>query len=76
VQVAVKDQGPGISPEDQVHLFEPLYRGQGAGNNTGLGLGLAIVKRIIDAHQGRLWVESEPGQGSTFLFRLPKISRE
>ncbi len=76
VQVAVKDQGPGIAPEDQVHLFEPLYRGQGAGNQTGLGLGLAIVKRIIDAHQGRLWVESEPGQGSTFLFRLPKIPRE
>jgi two-component system, OmpR family, phosphate regulon sensor histidine kinase PhoR len=76
VQVAVKDQGPGISPEDQVHLFEPLYRGQGAGSQTGLGLGLAIVKRIIDAHQGHLWVESEPGQGSTFLFRLPKISRE
>jgi PAS domain S-box-containing protein len=74
VQFAVTDQGPGIAPEDQPHLFELLYRGKSAGKETGLGLGLAIVKRIIDAHQGRLWVESQPGRGTTFLFTLPRPS--
>ncbi len=72
VQFAVQDQGPGIPPEDQVHLFEPLYRGAGAGTEAGLGLGLAIVKRIIDAHQGRLWVESDKDRGATFFFTLPR----
>jgi two-component system phosphate regulon sensor histidine kinase PhoR len=72
VQFAVKDQGPGIAPEDQPHLFELLFRGKTAGKETGLGLGLAIVKRIIDAHDGRIWVESEEGKGATFFFTLPK----
>jgi len=72
VQFAVKDQGPGISPEDQPHLFELLFRGKTAGKETGLGLGLAIVKRIIDAHDGRIWVESAEGKGTTFFFTLPK----
>ncbi len=71
VEFAVKDQGPGIAPEDQPHLFELLYRGKGSGKEAGLGLGLAIVKRVIDAHGGRLWVESGPGQGATFFFTLP-----
>jgi two-component system phosphate regulon sensor histidine kinase PhoR len=72
VQIAVQDEGPGIAPEDQVHLFEPLYRGKGAGEQAGLGLGLAIVKRIIDAHGGHIWVKSTKGKGSTFLFTLPR----
>ena len=72
VEFAVKDQGPGIPPEDQPHLFELLFRGKSAGQETGLGLGLAIVKRIIDAHDGRLWVESEEGKGATFFFTLPR----
>jgi PAS domain S-box-containing protein len=71
VEFAVKDQGPGIDPEDQTHLFELLFRGKTAGQETGLGLGLAIVKRIVDAHGGRIWVESEKGHGATFLFTLP-----
>jgi len=74
VQFAVTDQGPGIAPQDQPHLFELLYRGKSADKETGLGLGLAIVKRIVDAHHGRLWVESKPGQGATFLFTLPRLS--
>jgi two-component system phosphate regulon sensor histidine kinase PhoR len=74
VEFAVKDQGPGISPEDQPHLFELLFRGKSAGKETGLGLGLAIVKRIIDAHHGRIWVESDEGAGATFFFTLPKRS--
>lgn len=72
VQFAVQDQGPGISKEEQAHLFELLYRGKGVGKESGLGLGLAIVKRIIDAHGGRIWVESEVGRGSTFIFTLPR----
>jgi two-component system, OmpR family, phosphate regulon sensor histidine kinase PhoR len=72
VQFAVQDEGPGISQEDQAHLFELLYRGKGAGKEAGLGLGLAIVKRIIDAHGGRIWVESSLGQGATFFFTLPR----
>jgi two-component system phosphate regulon sensor histidine kinase PhoR len=72
VQFAVQDQGPGISPEDQAHLFELLYRGKAAGGESGLGLGLAIVKRIIDAHGGRIWVKSVEGHGATFFFTLPR----
>jgi PAS domain S-box-containing protein len=72
VEFAVKDHGPGIPPEDQPHLFELLFRGKSAGQETGLGLGLAIVKRIIDAHHGRIWVESQEGAGATFFFTFLK----
>jgi signal transduction histidine kinase len=72
VQFAVQDQGPGISQEEQAHLFELLYRGKGTGKESGLGLGLAIVKRIIDAHGGRIWVKSVEGHGATFFFTLPR----
>ena len=71
VQFAVKDQGPGIASQDQAHLFELLYRGNSVARESGLGLGLAIVKRIIDAHGGRIWVESEQGRGTIFYFALP-----
>jgi PAS domain S-box-containing protein len=71
VQFSIQDEGPGIAPPDQPHLFEILYRGQSAGAETGLGLGLAIVKRIIEAHGGHIWVESEKGRGATFYFTLP-----
>jgi PAS domain S-box-containing protein len=74
VQFSIKDQGPGISSLDQEHLFELLYRGSSAGRQSGLGLGLAIVKRIIDAHGGRIWVESRSGQGATFHFVLPRTT--
>ena len=73
VEFSVKDQGPGIAAEDQDHLFELLYRGKSAGAEGGLGLGLAIVKRIIDAHGGRIWVESRQGSGTTFYFVLPQL---
>ena len=73
VQFAVQDQGPGIPTEDQPHLFELLYRGNSSNRESGLGLGLAIVKRIVDAHGGRLWVESQPGRGTTFYFTLPRL---
>jgi two-component system, OmpR family, phosphate regulon sensor histidine kinase PhoR len=72
VKFMVKDQGPGLDPGDLPHLFDFLYRGKGQGQESGFGLGLAIVKRIIDAHNGRLWVESLPDQGAVFYFTLPK----
>jgi len=73
VQFSLTDQGPGIAPQDLPHLFDLLYRGKSSAHEkTGLGLGLAIVKRIIEAHGGRLWAESQEGRGATFSFVLPK----
>jgi len=72
VVVLVKDQGAGLDPADLPHLFDLLYRGKNQGQESGLGLGLAIVKRIIDAHQGRLWVANRPEGGAVFAFALPK----
>ncbi|MHB8877874.1 MAG: sensor histidine kinase [Myxococcaceae bacterium] len=73
VQVAVSDQGPGIAPEDLRHLFERYYRAPGARERRhGVGLGLFIVKGLVEAHGGRVWVESAPGRGSTFYFTLPR----
>jgi K+-sensing histidine kinase KdpD len=74
VQFSVKDQGLGIAPQDQAHLFELLYRGKSIGVDNGLGLDLAIVKRIIDAHGGHIWVESEVGRRETFFFTLPYLA--
>ena len=73
VVVEVKDTGIGIAPEDQVHLFEKFYRvrSEETSDIEGTGLGLAIVKSIVEGHRGRVWVESQPSQGSTFGFALP-----
>ena len=72
VVVAVADRGPGIAAEDLPHLFERYYRTRlGRERQQGLGLGLYIAKMLVEAHGGRIWVESEPGQGSTFYFALP-----
>lgn len=70
VQFAIKDQGPGIPPPDVPHIFEIFYRGKSGGKEKGFGLGLATVKRIIDAHGGRIWVDTTP-KGTTFFFTLP-----
>ena len=68
----VRDNGPGIPPEEQDRVFHKYYREPGVRDSIdGAGLGLAISKRIILAHGGRIWVESEPGQGSNFFFSLP-----
>jgi two-component system phosphate regulon sensor histidine kinase PhoR len=71
IRFAVKDQGPGIAAADLTHLFEFFYRGQREGDSQGFGLGLAAVKRIIDAHGGRVWVDTAPGRGCTFYFTFP-----
>lgn len=68
----VTDNGPGIAPTDQPHIFEKFFRGENVPDNVpGSGLGLSIVKSIVDNHQGRIWVESTLGQGSTFFVVLP-----
>jgi PAS domain S-box-containing protein len=72
VLVEIEDQGIGIASEDLQNLFDPFYRVASAGATaTGLGLGLAISKAVVEAHGGEIWIESEPGQGSTFSFTLP-----
>ena len=73
VIVSVTDEGAGIPPELHQKIFERFFQGNGrkAGRRKGTGLGLAICHGIIEAHGGRIWVESEPGRGSTFSFSLP-----
>ncbi|GEJ57981.1 sensor histidine kinase [Anaeromyxobacter diazotrophicus] len=70
VLFTVADDGPGIPAEDLPHLFERWYRGRRA-RYPGSGLGLAIARAIVEAHGGRIWVESVEGQGSAFSFALP-----
>ncbi len=69
VQVRIADEGPGIAPEEQRHVFERFWKSRASGQGTGLGL--SIAKGIVEAHGGRIWVESTPGQGATFAFTLP-----
>ncbi len=70
VTVGVVDTGPGIPRDVQERLFEKFVR-VGEGQAEGSGLGLAICRRIVEAHGGRIWVESEEGQGAAFYFTLP-----
>lgn len=72
VRFWVADNGPGIPEEDRQHLFTPFWQAapQARGARGGTGLGLSIAKRIVEAHGGRLWVESTPGEGSVFSFTL------
>jgi signal transduction histidine kinase len=69
--ITVSDTGSGISPEDLPHIFKRLYRGEEHRPVGGQGLGLSMVARIVEAHQGSIEVESEPGTGSTFRLLLP-----
>jgi two-component system CheB/CheR fusion protein len=72
VKISVSDKGPGIAPEKIPHLFDRYYRADSQGEQySGLGLGLYISAEIIKKHGGRIGVDSQPGQGSTFWFTLP-----
>ncbi|HRI49477.1 MAG TPA: ATP-binding protein [Pseudomonadota bacterium] len=70
VQVAVHDTGPGIEKTQLAHIFDPYWQA-GKTAHKGAGLGLSIAKGIVEFHGGKLWAESEPGQGSSFYFTLP-----
>jgi len=77
VVIEVTDRGPGIAAEEQSRIFERYYRGkQGRGHLTGMGMGLPIARQVVEAHGGRVWVESRPGEGSTFSFILPCAHEE
>jgi len=73
LMLQVRDTGIGVPLEDQQHIFEKFYRVQAdeTAGIGGTGLGLAIVKSVVEKHGGRVWVESAPGQGSTFSLLLP-----
>ena len=78
LHVAVADRGIGIEPAEQDRIFEPFYRGSHAAGAQmpGAGLGLSLVKRIVDAHGGRIVVNSTPGEGSEFIVSLPLAGSE
>jgi signal transduction histidine kinase len=72
--ISVRDAGPGIPEEAMGRLFEQFFtaRTSSSRHNIGVGLGLPIAKGIVEAHGGRIWVESEVGRGTTVSFALPK----
>jgi two-component system sensor histidine kinase KdpD len=71
IEFAVSDTGPGISPQKLPRLFEKFYRADESGRVQGTGIGLAICKGLVEAHGGRIWVESRVGEGTTFRFTIP-----
>jgi two-component system, OmpR family, sensor histidine kinase KdpD len=73
VIVRVSDDGPGVALDEQEAIFEPFARGTTVNGGPGSGLGLAIARGFLAVNRGRLWVESEPGRGSTFAFSLPAV---
>jgi two-component system phosphate regulon sensor histidine kinase PhoR len=74
IDILVRDEGPGIEASDRALIFDRFYRTSSAvnGHNTGVGLGLPLVKHIVEAHGGRVSVESAVGDGSTFGIHIPK----
>jgi len=78
VLIGVEDTGPGIAKEDQEKLFKPFSQVDASPTRKtgGTGLGLSISRNLVEMHGGRIWVESEPGKGSTFYFTLPVIRPE
>ena len=72
IVIGVADRGPGIDEDERARIFDKFFRGRRYRFETkGTGMGLAIAKGIIEAHGEKIWVESEPRQGSAFYFSLP-----
>jgi PAS domain S-box-containing protein len=76
VLFSVADTGSGIAPESLPHVFDPFWQAVPKAGNLGAGLGLPITKGIVQAHGGRIWVESDVGHGSTFFFTIPKAATD
>ena len=76
VRILIIDNGMGISPEDQSHIFERFYRVRRPETDSieGTGLGLAIVKSLVEAHHGQIGLESRLGEGTTFFLTLPTVT--
>ena len=73
IEIEVGDNGPGIPEQDLPHVFDRFWQAKGV--EGGSGLGLAIVKSIVEAHGGKVWAGSEPGEGTRFTVRLPEAVR-
>jgi signal transduction histidine kinase len=69
--ISVADRGPGIDADALPLIFERFYRVRSEKTVTGSGLGLYICRQIIQAHRGKIWAESSPGEGTTFFIELP-----
>jgi signal transduction histidine kinase len=78
VTISVEDKGIGMPPGVVANLFDRFYQAKEvvSGKTRGTGLGLAICKGIVDAHGGKIWVESQPGKGSKFSFSIPVNNRQ
>jgi PAS domain S-box-containing protein len=78
IQIQVQDTGPGIPAGDIPHLFQKFYRVDNSSTRTvgGTGLGLFICRKIVELYNGRIWVESELGKGSTFFINLPRLNAQ
>jgi signal transduction histidine kinase len=78
ILISVKDTGRGIPQQEHERIFEKFYQIKTGGGwpSEGTGLGLAIVKSIVESHRGKIWVESEPGQGADFQFIIPRARKE
>jgi two-component system sensor histidine kinase KdpD len=72
----VSDNGPGMSRRDRNRVFEKFVRGESSQSAAGSGIGLTISKGLVEAHGGRIWIESLPGEGTTVFFSIPRTEQQ